>query len=132
VPSIPAAPIIANVHLANKRGLSLGLYNVGLAGGNVAAFAVCAGSAHLEPTLIVQHAERDPRLFLSAMSHEPAWRLREHQDPSTESLKSVSFFDIYSRKHVGRTLTSAMIMVGIAITTMIMADVKVRPTCFLL
>jgi len=35
--------------VASKRGLSLGLYNVGLAMGNVASSAVCAGSARLEP-----------------------------------------------------------------------------------
>ncbi|KAJ5317686.1 hypothetical protein PENANT_c004G08605 [Penicillium antarcticum] len=35
--------------VASKRGISLGLYNVGLAMGNVASSAVCAGSAQLEP-----------------------------------------------------------------------------------
>ncbi|OGE57449.1 hypothetical protein PENARI_c002G08751 [Penicillium arizonense] len=35
--------------VASKRGISLGLYNVGLAMGNVASSAVCAGSARLEP-----------------------------------------------------------------------------------
>jgi SP family sugar:H+ symporter-like MFS transporter len=35
--------------VASKRGLSLGLYNVGLAMGNLASSAVCAGSARLEP-----------------------------------------------------------------------------------
>ena len=35
--------------VAHKRGLALGLYNVGLAMGNVASSAVCAGSAQLEP-----------------------------------------------------------------------------------
>jgi sugar porter (SP) family MFS transporter len=34
--------------VASKRGISLGLYNVGLAMGNVASAAVCAGSAQLE------------------------------------------------------------------------------------
>lgn len=34
---------------ANKRGLLLGIFNVGLAMGNVAAAAVCAGSATLAP-----------------------------------------------------------------------------------
>ncbi|KAJ5177044.1 uncharacterized protein N7482_002921 [Penicillium canariense] len=34
--------------VANKRGLALGLYNVGLALGNLASSAVCAGSARLE------------------------------------------------------------------------------------
>lgn len=34
---------------ASKRGISLALYNVGLALGNVASGAVCAGSAELEP-----------------------------------------------------------------------------------
>ncbi|KAJ5381026.1 mfs monosaccharide transporter protein [Penicillium cataractarum] len=34
---------------ANKRGLLLGLYNVGLGLGNVTAYAVCAGSATLAP-----------------------------------------------------------------------------------
>lgn len=36
--------------VAHKRGLSLGLYNVGLAMGNVASSAVCAGSAQLKPS----------------------------------------------------------------------------------
>ncbi|KAJ5689050.1 hypothetical protein N7462_003442 [Penicillium macrosclerotiorum] len=35
--------------VAHKRGLALGIYNVGLAMGNVASSAVCAGSARLEP-----------------------------------------------------------------------------------
>ncbi|KAJ5381750.1 uncharacterized protein N7496_004178 [Penicillium cataractarum] len=35
--------------VASKRGLALGLYNVGLALGNLASAAVCAGSARLEP-----------------------------------------------------------------------------------
>lgn len=35
--------------VAHKRGFALGLYNVGLAMGNVASSAVCAGSARLEP-----------------------------------------------------------------------------------
>ncbi|KAJ5134132.1 mfs monosaccharide transporter protein [Penicillium atrosanguineum] len=34
---------------ANKRGLLLGIFNIGLAMGNVAAAAVCAGSATLAP-----------------------------------------------------------------------------------
>lgn len=34
--------------VASKRGLALGLYNVGLALGNLASSAVCAGSARLE------------------------------------------------------------------------------------
>lgn len=36
--------------VAHKRGLSLGLYGVGLAMGNVASSAVCAGSAQLDPS----------------------------------------------------------------------------------
>ncbi|EON98862.1 putative mfs monosaccharide transporter protein [Phaeoacremonium minimum UCRPA7] len=35
---------------ANRRGVLLGLFNVGLAMGNVAATAVCAGSATLDPS----------------------------------------------------------------------------------
>lgn len=35
--------------VASKRGFALALYNVGLAMGNVASSAVCAGSARLEP-----------------------------------------------------------------------------------
>lgn len=35
--------------VARKRGVSLGVYNIGLALGNVASSAVCAGSARLEP-----------------------------------------------------------------------------------
>ncbi|KAJ5986525.1 hypothetical protein N7451_010890 [Penicillium sp. IBT 35674x] len=35
--------------VAQKRGFALGLYNVGLALGNVMSSAVCAGSAKLEP-----------------------------------------------------------------------------------
>lgn len=34
---------------ASKRGLGLGIYNVGLAFGNLSSAAVCAGSARLEP-----------------------------------------------------------------------------------
>ncbi|KAJ5929471.1 hypothetical protein N7454_006421 [Penicillium verhagenii] len=36
--------------VASKRGLLLGIYNIGLAMGNVTAAAVCAGSATLSPT----------------------------------------------------------------------------------
>lgn len=36
--------------LASKRGLLLGIYNIGLAMGNVTVSAVCAGSATLEPS----------------------------------------------------------------------------------
>ncbi|KAF3027450.1 hypothetical protein E8E15_009406 [Penicillium rubens] len=143
--------------VANKRGLSLGLYNVGLAGGNVAAFAVCAGSAHLEPTndwqwktpilcqiplgvilgagilmlpesprwLMGHGREEEARISFSVLYNQSPYspeitaqidNIRTNLANERESLKSVSFFDIYSRKHVGRTLTSAMIMVGIAIT----------------
>ncbi|KAJ5958717.1 uncharacterized protein N7479_005867 [Penicillium vulpinum] len=143
--------------VAEKRGLSLGLYNVGLAGGNVAAFAVCAGSARLEPAndwqwktpilcqiplgmilgagilmlpesprwLMVHGREEEARnsfsVLYSQSPHSPEITaqiddIRTNIANERASLKSVSWFDIYRRKHIGRTLTSAMIMVGVAIT----------------
>lgn len=143
--------------VANKRGLSLGLYNVGLAGGNVAAFAVCAGSARLEATndwqwktpilcqiplgvilgagilmlpesprwLMGHGREEEARKSFGVLYSQSPYSpeiteqigyIRTNLATERAILKSVSYFDIYRKKHIVRTLTSAMIMVGIAIT----------------
>ncbi|KAJ5145827.1 uncharacterized protein N7515_000391 [Penicillium bovifimosum] len=142
---------------ASQRGLSLGFYNVGLAMGNVAASAVCAGSARLKPdndwqwkTPIVCQIPLGIVLGvgISTLPESPRWLMghgreeearisfgvlccqrpcspvvtgqidgiRKHLENERAGAKSVSWVDIYSRKHVGRTLTSALIMVGLAVT----------------
>ncbi|KAJ5512680.1 hypothetical protein N7463_002232 [Penicillium fimorum] len=142
---------------ASKRGLSLGLYNIGLASGNVAAFAVCAGSARLESTnnwqwktpILCQiplgvilgagilMLPESPRWLMGHGREEEARNsfgvlycqspysseitaqiddIRTNLANERASLKSVSWFDIYCRKHIGRTLISAMITVGGTIT----------------
>ncbi|CDM35927.1 hypothetical protein DTO013F2_3023 [Penicillium roqueforti] len=143
--------------VANKRGLSLGLYNVGLAGGNLAASAVCAGSARLEATndwqwktpilcqiplgvilgagilmlpesprwLMIHGREEEARSSFGVLYCQSPYSpeitmqiddIRTNLAIERASLKSVSCFDIYRRKHISRTLISAMIMIGIAIT----------------
>ncbi|OQE40033.1 hypothetical protein PENCOP_c006G05432 [Penicillium coprophilum] len=143
--------------VASKRGLSLGLYNVGLASGNVAAFAVCAGSARLESTNNWQWktpilCQIPLGIILGAgilmLPESPRWLMGHGREEEARNsfgvlycqspyspeitaqiddirtnlvneragLESVSWLDIYRRKHVGRTLISAMIMVGVAIT----------------
>ncbi|KGO45654.1 Major facilitator superfamily domain, general substrate transporter [Penicillium expansum] len=143
--------------VANKRGLSLGLYNVGLAGGNVGAFAVCAGSARLEPTndwqwktpilcqiplgvilgagilmlpesprwLMGHGREEEARKSFGVLYNQSPYSpeitaqiddIRTNLATERVNLRAVSCFDIYRRKHIVRTMTSAMIMVGIAIT----------------
>lgn len=143
--------------VASQRGLSLGLYNVGLAMGNVASSAVCAGSARLEPTnnwqwktpILCQiplgiilgagilMLPESPRWLMGHGREEEARNsfsvlycqnpcspditaqiddIRTHLANERAGAKSVSPYDIYRKKHVGRTLTSALIMVGLAIT----------------
>jgi SP family sugar:H+ symporter-like MFS transporter len=142
---------------ASQRGLSLGFYNVGLALGNVAASAVCAGSARLKPGndwqwktpilcqiplgiilgvgilmlpesprwLMGHGKEEEARVSFGVLCcqgpYSPAVtmqidRIRKHLENEQAGVKSVSWIDIYSRKHVGRTLTSALIMIGLAVT----------------
>jgi sugar porter (SP) family MFS transporter len=143
--------------IASKRGLSLGLYNVGLAGGNVAAFAVCAGSARLKPTndwqwktpilcqiplgvilgagilmmpesprwLMVHDREEEARNSFGVLYGQSPFspeitaqidEVKANLANERAGLKSVSWFDIYGKKHIGRTLISTMIMIGSAIT----------------
>ncbi|KAJ5199231.1 Major facilitator superfamily domain general substrate transporter [Penicillium cf. griseofulvum] len=143
--------------VASKRGLSGGLYNVGLAGGNVAAFAVCAGSARLEPTndwqwktpilcqiplgvilgagilmlpesprwLMVHDREEEARNSFGVLYCQSPYspeitaqidEIKANLANERAGLKSVSWFDIYRKKNIGRTLISAMIMIGAAIT----------------
>ncbi|CAI7599448.1 unnamed protein product [Penicillium palitans] len=143
--------------VANKRGLSLGLYNIGLAGGNVGAFAVCAGSARLESTndwqwktpilcqiplgvilgagilmlpesprwLMGHGREEEARKSFGALYNQSPYSpeitaqiddIRTNLESERANRKAVSLFDIYRSKHIGRTMTSAMIMVGLAIT----------------
>jgi SP family sugar:H+ symporter-like MFS transporter len=141
----------------SKRGLSLGLYNVGLAMGNAASSAVCAGSARLEPynnwqwktPILCQiplgiilgagilMLPESPRWFLghgwedeARQSFGVLYGLSPYSPDITAQIddikihlakerafsESVSWYDIYSRKHIRRTLTSALIMVGLSIT----------------
>lgn len=141
----------------SKRGLSLGLYNVGLAMGNVASAAVCAGSARLEATndwqwktpilcqiplgLIlgagIVMLPESPRWLMGHGREEEARKafgvlysqspdsaavdaqveeIRSHLAIERAGKKSVSIFEIYRKKHIRRTLTSALIMAGMAVT----------------
>lgn len=141
----------------SKRGLSLGLYNVGLAMGNVASSAVCAGSARLEPdndwqwktpilcqiplgmllgTGILMFPE-SPRWLMGHGREEEAREsfsvlycqspcspdvtaqvdeIRSHLASERAGMKNVMFWDIYRKKHIHRTVASALIMAGMAIT----------------
>ncbi|KAJ5775501.1 uncharacterized protein N7511_000512 [Penicillium nucicola] len=143
--------------VASKRGISLGLYNVGLAMGNIASSAVCAGSSQLEPhndwqwktpilcqiplglilgTGILMFPE-SPRWFMGHDREEEArqsFGVLLRQNPYSpgitaqidnikaniaqerENAKTVSCLDIYNKKHLRRTLTSAFIMVGLTIS----------------
>jgi sugar porter (SP) family MFS transporter len=143
--------------VASKRGISLGLYNVGLAMGNVASSAVCAGSAQLEPhndwqwktpilcqiplglilgAGILMFPE-SPRWFMGHGREEEARQsfcillrqnpyspeitaqidnIKANLQGEREDAKKVSCFDIYSKKHIRRTLTSGFIMVGLTIS----------------
>ncbi|CAG8388714.1 unnamed protein product [Penicillium salamii] len=141
----------------SKRGLSLGLYNVGLAMGNVASSAVCAGSARLEaannwqwktpilcqiPLGLILGAgilmlPESPRWFMGHGREEEARQsfgvlycqdphssvvsaqiedIRSHLASERAGKKTVSVFDIYRKKHIRRTMTSALVMIGMAIT----------------
>lgn len=141
----------------SKRGLSLGLYNVGLAMGNVASAAVCAGSARLESTndwqwktpilsqiplgLIlgagIVMLPESPRWLMGHGREEEARKafgvlysqspdslavsaqvedIRVHLASERAGKKKVSVFDIYRKKHIRRTLTSALILAGMAVT----------------
>lgn len=141
----------------SKRGLSLGLYNVGLAMGNVASSAVCAGTSRLEPDndwqwktpILCQiplgillgagilMLPESPRWFMGHGREEEARQsfsvlycqspcspdvtvqideIRSHLASEREGRKKVMFFDIYRKKHMRRTLASALIMVGMAVS----------------
>ncbi|KAJ5794658.1 hypothetical protein N7457_001257 [Penicillium paradoxum] len=143
--------------IASQRGLSLGFYNVGLAMGNVASAAVCAGSARLESTndwqwktpilcqiplgillgagilmlpesprwLMGHGREEEARKSFSMLYCQSPYSpditaqiddIRAHLAKERAGAKSVSWFDIYRRKHIVRTLASALIMIGLAIT----------------
>ncbi|KAJ5908377.1 hypothetical protein N7495_001059 [Penicillium taxi] len=145
--------------VANKRGLALGLYNVGLAMGNVASSAVCAASARLEPgnnwqwktpilcqipLAIVLGAgilmfPESPRWILNNDSKREAeartaFGMLYWLDPSSDTItieiesikayleieragaKSTSWFQIYQRENIRRTIISAFINIGLSIT----------------
>ena len=93
--------------VANKRGLLLGILNVGLAMGNVAAAAVCAGSATLSPesdwqwkTPIICQIPLGVMLALAVMlfPESPRWLLlkgkEEQARKSFAAFQNVS--DLYS------------------------------------
>ncbi|KAJ5663343.1 hypothetical protein N7507_004074 [Penicillium longicatenatum] len=144
--------------VAQKRGFALGLYNVGLALGNVASSAVCAGSARLEPgnnwqwktpilcqiplgiilgAGILMFPE-SPRWILNHDGNEDearkAFAMLYQMDPFAPEItaqiedvkahikaeraiaKSTSWYEIYQRKHIRRTVASALIQVGLSIT----------------
>ncbi|CAI7576948.1 unnamed protein product [Penicillium pancosmium] len=144
--------------VASKRGIALGLYNVGLALGNVASSAVCAGSAQLEPQNNWQWktpilCQIPLGIFLGAgilmFPESPRWLLnhggREEDarrafsilyriPPSSPTITaqieevknnikaermvaaSTSWLQIYQKSQIRRTITSALIMVGMSIT----------------
>ncbi|KAJ5241406.1 uncharacterized protein N7469_002997 [Penicillium citrinum] len=145
--------------VASKRGVSLGLYNIGLALGNVASSAVCAGSAQLEPhnnwqwkTPILcqipmgillgagilmfpesprwllnqgEGKENDARRALSILYRIPPSssaitsqieEIKNHIKTERMIAESTSWFQIYQKKQIRRTCTSALIMVGMSIT----------------
>ncbi|KAJ5182657.1 hypothetical protein N7492_000273 [Penicillium capsulatum] len=145
--------------VADKRGLSLGLYNVGLAMGNVASSAVCAGSAQLEPTndwqwktpilcqiplgiilgagilmfpesprWILSHdltREKEARQALGALyrmepdSMEITTQIKDimaHIELEQALCRQVSWYDIYHKTQIRRTLISALVIFGLAIT----------------
>ncbi|KAJ5104764.1 hypothetical protein NUU61_002111 [Penicillium alfredii] len=143
--------------VAHQRGLSLGLYNVGLALGNVASSAVCAGSSRLEPDnhwqwktpilcqiplgvllgagilmfpesprwLMNHNREEEARHSFGVLYQQEPYSaeitaqiedVKSHIQTERAGATSSSWVDIYRRKNVRRTLISAMIMVGLAIT----------------
>ena len=142
---------------AHKRGMLLGLYNVGLAMGNVSASAVCAGSATLLPTnnwqwmvpIICQiplalilgvgtlFFPESPRWLLTKGKEEAArnsfgrfYKKDPHSAEITAQIQEVqayidaeaaagattSWTEIYHRNDVRRTITSAVVLIGLAIT----------------
>lgn len=93
--------------VANKRGLLLGICNIGLAMGNVAAAAVCAGSANVSPesdwqwkTPIICQIPLGIMLALAVMlfPESPRWLLLKGKEE--QARKSFATFqnvpDIYS------------------------------------
>jgi sugar porter (SP) family MFS transporter len=143
--------------VASKRGLSLGLYNVGLAMGNVASSAVCAGSARLEPNnnwqwktpilcqiplgiilgagiLMLPESprwsmghgrEEEARQSFSVLYSQSPYSpditaliddIKTHLANERAGAKVVAWYDIYRKRYIRRTLTSALIMIGLAIT----------------
>ncbi|KAF7716475.1 MFS-type transporter [Penicillium ucsense] len=145
--------------VASKRGLALGIYNVGLAFGNLSAAAVCAGSARLEPDnnwqwkipILAQiplgiilgagiltlpesprwilngneNREKDARRALSLLYRIPANspeitsqinEVKAHIRAERANFAASTWYEIYSKPHLRRTWTSALIMIGLSIT----------------
>lgn len=142
---------------ANKRGLLLGLYNAGLALGNVTAAAVCAGTSKLAPTsnwqwrtpilcqiplglilaagttlfhesprwLMIKGREEQARTSFAAYLQSTPYSeivttqiqdVQHHIELERSIVATSSWAEIYGRKNIRRTLTSALILIGIAIT----------------
>ncbi|KAJ5223519.1 hypothetical protein N7468_008061 [Penicillium chermesinum] len=145
--------------VAQKRGFSLGVYNLGLALGNVASSAVCAGSARLEPgnnwqwktPILCQiplgfilgtgilmfpesprwilgnnpNKEGEARKAFAALYHMDPYspaitaqieNVKAHIKTEQATLRSTSWYQIYHKSQLRRTLASALIMVGLSIT----------------
>ncbi|KAJ5495064.1 hypothetical protein N7539_000180 [Penicillium diatomitis] len=145
--------------VASKRGLALGIYNVGLALGNLSAAAVCAGSARLEPDnnwqwkipILAQiplgiilgagiltlpesprwilndneNREKDARRAFSLLYRIPANspeitsqinEVKAHIKAERANFAASTWYEIYSKPHLRRTWTSALIMIGLSIT----------------
>ncbi|KAJ5729973.1 mfs monosaccharide transporter protein [Penicillium malachiteum] len=102
--------------IASKRGLLLGIFNIGLAMGNVTAGAVCAGSATLSPdsdwqwkTPIICQIPLGVILGLGVMLFP--------ESPHPQSLEiTAQVNDIKRHLDFERTLDASLILGGLAIT----------------